>query len=134
MPEPIPSQTSDNGAPEPLLTEPQTSPPESLLRPGRRKLWDIPHKYHCPVIGTCLCVAELRRIVARLVPRGTAPPSDYEVHVRCRARGQADEREARIRDLEQTLVAREAEVARLAERERVLSVRIAFLDGGEAAR
>ena len=241
------TQTSDSVLPEPLPTEPLDAPPESLLRPGRRKLWDIPHKYHCPVIGTCFCVADLRRIALRFVPRGTAPPSDYEVHVsfvgaattrnalsiaahkslerryqsavmrfarardadalrdlwseslargevpgafwalmthgkadaavlalafeevhmlshqvgaglradlkrlaetqrdlntlkresdtlQRRARDQADEREARIRQLEQALVAREAEVARLAERERVLSARIAFLDGGESAR
>lgn len=48
---------------------------------GRRKLWDIPSKHHCPVIGTCLEVEELRRIAAKVGFRSDGPPSDYEVHV-----------------------------------------------------
>jgi hypothetical protein len=47
----------------------------------RRKLWEIPHKYHCPVLGTCLHVDELRRLATKA---GCAPQrslSDYEVHV-----------------------------------------------------
>jgi hypothetical protein len=47
----------------------------------RRKLWELSHKLHCPVIGTCLDTSELRRIArnAGLAPPG--PLSDYEVHV-----------------------------------------------------
>ena len=48
---------------------------------GRRKLWEIPSKFHCPVIGTCLEVEELRRIAAKVGFRSDKPPSDYEVHV-----------------------------------------------------
>ena len=56
-----------------LLLHPQSGPwpdapptPTSLPAPvpapepprtSRCKLWDIHHKYHCPVIGTCLEVA-----------------------------------------------------------------------------
>ncbi|ADC63164.1 DUF2325 domain-containing protein [Allochromatium vinosum] len=47
----------------------------------RRKLWEIPHKYHCPIIGTCLDVGELRRLGARFSWRKQERPSDYEIHV-----------------------------------------------------
>jgi len=43
-------------------------------------LWEIPPRFHCPVIGTCLGVPELRRIGARHA-RATETASDYEVHV-----------------------------------------------------
>lgn len=56
------------------------SPPEPP-RTGRCKLWDLPHKYHCPIIGTCLEVAELRRIAARTRLRAEGPLSDYDVHL-----------------------------------------------------
>lgn len=36
----------------------------------RRKLWELPHAYHCALIGTCLPVAEMRRL---------APHSGYDV-------------------------------------------------------
>jgi len=36
----------------------------------RRKLWELPHAYHCALIGTCLPVPEMRRL---------APHSGYEV-------------------------------------------------------
>ena len=56
-------------------------PLEPLPKTGRRKLWNISHKYHCPVIGTCLGVDELRRVASRLVLRGDAPTTDYDIHV-----------------------------------------------------
>jgi len=49
---------------------------------GRRKLWEIAHKYHCPVIGTCLHVDELRRLAEKCGLSRTQALSDYEVHVR----------------------------------------------------
>lgn len=61
----------------PSLPEEATSAP----RPGsrRRKLWDIPHKFHCPVIGVCFGVDELRGLMARSMqfPRDT---SDFVLH------------------------------------------------------
>ncbi|MDA8255504.1 MAG: DUF2325 domain-containing protein [Betaproteobacteria bacterium] len=36
----------------------------------RRKLWELPHAYHCALIGTCLPVAEMRKL---------APHSGYDV-------------------------------------------------------
>ena len=68
-----------NGVPITICRVPP--PLEPLPKTGRRKLWNIPHKYHCPVIGTCLGVDELRRIASRLVLRGDAPTTDYDIHV-----------------------------------------------------
>lgn len=33
--------------------------PTSTKR-SRRKLWELPHNWHCPIIGSCLPVAEMR--------------------------------------------------------------------------
>lgn len=48
---------------------------------ARLRLWDVAHKYHCPIIGTCLGVNELRALARKAggAPRGQL--SDYEVHV-----------------------------------------------------
>jgi hypothetical protein len=53
----------------------------TLKTTGRRKLWDIPHKYHCPIIGTCLTVDELRRIADRTAQRPDTPLSEFDIHV-----------------------------------------------------
>jgi len=68
------------GGKEAVLSE---SPPigdEALSKPGRRKLWDLPSKLHCPIIGTCLEVSELRRIAAKGGHKSEQPLSDYDVH------------------------------------------------------
>lgn len=48
----------------------------------RRRLWEIWHKYHCPIIGTCLEVDDLRRLArkagARLVKDAQ---TDFALHV-----------------------------------------------------
>lgn len=48
---------------------------------GRRKLWNVAHKHHCPIIGTCLTVDELRRIADRTAQRPPEPLSDFDIHV-----------------------------------------------------
>ncbi len=61
----------------PSLPEETASAPHHSSR--RRKLWDIPHKFHCPVIGVCFGVEELRGLMARNLqfPRDT---SDFVLH------------------------------------------------------
>jgi hypothetical protein len=53
---------------------------EGAPAPRVRKIWGLEHRYHCPVVGTCLPMAEVRRIALRhkLV---SASGSDYEAHV-----------------------------------------------------
>lgn len=45
----------------------------------RRKLWALPHKFHCPVIGVCFEVGHLRALMARVLvfPRDT---TDFVLH------------------------------------------------------
>ena len=45
----------------------------------RRRLWELPCKYHCPLIGVCFDVAELRRMVGKALDY---PPdtTDYVWH------------------------------------------------------
>lgn len=45
-----------------------------------RKLWDIPPRFHCSVIGTCLTVTDLRGLCRRAGIRLDTPVSDYDLH------------------------------------------------------
>lgn len=45
----------------------------------RRKVWELPARWHCPLIGTCLPVAEMRRLAKRAGVDG-AEMSDYTLH------------------------------------------------------
>jgi hypothetical protein len=55
----------------------------------RRRLWEIPHKFHCPVIGVCFDVDQLRNLLSKALhfPRET---TDYVLHTT--AVGTCDER------------------------------------------
>lgn len=72
-------------------TEKQT-PTTHLAQPGqigesavskgsrRRRLWELGHECHCPVVGVCLPLDTLCRIVNKALG-GKALADDYEVHV-----------------------------------------------------
>lgn len=60
-----------NAAPGEKPASPQTS--------RRRKLWEIPHKFHCPVIGTCFDVAELRGLMKKVM-HFPANTTDFVLH------------------------------------------------------
>lgn len=45
----------------------------------RRRLWELPAPAHCPVIGVCLPLHTLRRVVDKLLG-GQALADDYELH------------------------------------------------------
>jgi Uncharacterized protein conserved in bacteria (DUF2325) len=46
----------------------------------RRRLWDLPHQCHCPVVGVCLPLVALRQLVNKALG-GKTMADDYEVHV-----------------------------------------------------
>jgi len=46
----------------------------------RRRLWEMGHECHCPVVGVCLPLDVLRRVVGKAL-RGKAVAEDYDVHV-----------------------------------------------------
>jgi len=46
----------------------------------RRRIWELDHASHCPIVGVCLPLDTLRRLVGKAT-RGKALADDYEVHV-----------------------------------------------------
>jgi len=46
----------------------------------RRRIWELPTNCHCPLIGVCLPLAMLRRLVNKLLVR-PLEGDDYDVHV-----------------------------------------------------
>lgn len=61
---------SENAGNEPLAES---------RRSRRSRLWELDHRYHCPIIGVCFKLGEIRELVLKVM---TFPqrPSDYEVH------------------------------------------------------
>lgn len=53
--------------------------PPRLAPAGRRKLWELEDKHHCPVIGTCLSMEELVRFARRFGFTGSLH-DEYELH------------------------------------------------------
>lgn len=56
------------------------APPVAGGAPRRRKLWEIAHKHHCPIVGTCLNMGELRKLARRAGLEGWDSESDYALH------------------------------------------------------
>lgn len=57
---------------------PTAVPPEPTAR-RRRKLWELSSRWHCPLIGTCLPVADMRKL-ARRAGFDEGEMSDYTLH------------------------------------------------------
>lgn len=65
----------------PLLMSQPPRPPEIIRQPCKRaKLWTLPAKYHCPVIGTCLSMGELVKF-ARQFAFGVSLRDEFSMHV-----------------------------------------------------
>ncbi len=89
------------------------APPAAREAPRRRKLWEIAHKYHCPIVGTCLTVEELRKLARRAGLEGWDSESDYALH--STAVGLARERNALSEPMQKMLERKfEAAVKRFA--------------------
>lgn len=46
----------------------------------RRKIWELKSSYHCPVIGTCATVSELRKVARQARLQSAMRLTDYAVH------------------------------------------------------
>ena len=57
-------------------------PPEPLPATGsrRKRLWEVPRTAHCPVVGVCLPLDTLRRVVNKALG-GETVAEDYDLHV-----------------------------------------------------
>jgi DNA repair exonuclease SbcCD ATPase subunit len=51
------------------------------VRKHRRKLWELEERLHCPVIGTCLTIEDLKRLMRQSGMVLEAKASDFDYHV-----------------------------------------------------
>ncbi|MCA0243161.1 MAG: DUF2325 domain-containing protein [Proteobacteria bacterium] len=98
----------------PLLST-QPTPNPSLPGSRRRRLWELPGHAHCPVVGVCLPLPALRRLVAKA--GGPAQRlDDYELHCtavsECKRRGPLTEALQRELDRRGLLALRRAAQAK----------------------
>ncbi len=93
-------------APGPVPADAVLSPVPLVPAPAtgsrRRRLWELSVHAHCPVVGVCLPLADVRRIADKVLG-GQVQASDYELH--CGVNGECRQRnpmsEAVQRDLDQ---------------------------------
>ncbi len=64
---------------EAALPEPAAAAPVPSAGSRRKRLWELKHQHHCPVIGTCLPLDLLRRLAARAKILGPNM-SDFSLH------------------------------------------------------
>jgi hypothetical protein len=75
---------------------PAAAQPPTLPATGtrRRRLWDLDAHAHCPIVGVCVPIAALRRLVGKVLD-GPAADDDYELHSgavsECRRRNRLSE-------------------------------------------
>ncbi len=83
LPQSMPRPPAPSTSSSPTAKQGTESNTEKRNLGTRRKLWQLDHQYHCPVVGTCLPVGELRRLARRAgVDAGTVSTmSDYALHV-----------------------------------------------------
>ena len=51
-----------------------------LLPTRRLKIWEIKHSFHCTILGTCLTMEELRKVMRQSGVVLEKKPSDYDLH------------------------------------------------------
>ncbi|VAW83694.1 hypothetical protein MNBD_GAMMA16-1199 [hydrothermal vent metagenome] len=47
----------------------------------RKKIWELEHRFHCAVAGTCFTLAEMRRFCRKAQVETKGAVSDYELHI-----------------------------------------------------
>lgn len=103
--------TADTGAT--LLS---VKPPSTGSR--RRRLWELDSHAHCPIVGVCMPIAALRRLVDKVLA-GRAVADDYELHcgviAECRLRTPVAEAVQRELDRRCMLALRQAAQAKTTE-------------------
>ncbi len=57
--------------------------PEAAGEGGRRRLWDLGPGQHCAIVGTCLSIEDLRRVVRKAGLTIAPGTDDYSLHVHC---------------------------------------------------
>ena len=73
-----PGTTEGTGSESPL--PPAGSVPLARVPAGRRRLWNLRPDFHCSICGTCLSLADLRRVAGKAGLRLNPAATEYEVH------------------------------------------------------
>ncbi|MBV2234227.1 MAG: DUF2325 domain-containing protein [Sterolibacterium sp.] len=98
------------------------------------KLWELPVRWHCPLIGTCLTPRDMRRL-ARQAGVDSADMSEYELHTvvvgNCAERNALSERAQRL--LDERFAADILRFAKAHDDEAILALWRAAYDAGETA-
>lgn len=66
----------------PAMRHPGTQQLRSTGIARSPKIWQLRPSLHCPIIGTCLTMLELRQLAIRVMPDYHSELTDFEVHVR----------------------------------------------------
>ena len=61
-------------------TGPAPDLPSPAIGSRRRRLWELPTQSHCPVVGVCLAIDDVRRMLDKLFD-GESVADDYGLHV-----------------------------------------------------
>ena len=97
---------------------PQAPPASSAAGSRRRKLWELDSHAHCPVVGVCLPIPALRRLVDKTLG-GQALADDYTLHcgvvADCKRRSPLAEQVQRALDRRFLLPLRQAAKAKTTE-------------------
>lgn len=75
----LPSSAGFSGLPKPFDFALPAAHEQAPSSSRRKRLWEISHKFHCPVIGVCFAVDELRSLMKKVMhfPRDT---TDFVLH------------------------------------------------------
>jgi hypothetical protein len=96
-------------------TLPVVALPEPATGSRRKRLWEMPSNCHCPVIGVCLPIGVLRRVLGKALG-GEVQHDDYEAHVgavsECGVRNRVSEALQRELDRRCAIVLRRFALAR----------------------
>ena len=103
----------------PALAASEAREPPSIARGSRRRrLWELGGHAHCPIVGVCLPITALRRLIDKALD-GRALADDYELHcgavAECKLRTAVAERLQRELDRRCLLALRQAAKAKTAE-------------------
>lgn len=102
----------------PLAAANLAAPPTPPRGSRRWRLWELPHSCHCPVVGVCLSIKDVRRLLDQLFG-GQSTADDYGLHVgtvrECASRNRVSELLQRELDRRYALVQARFAIAKTAE-------------------
>lgn len=110
----VPTSRQPDAADAAPVSMPYLATALSNVLPRRRRIWDLNDHAHCPVVGVCMPIATLRRLIKKRSDQ-PIPADDYELH--CLAVGACKSRtwlaETIQKDLDQRYKLRTQQLSKL---------------------